>query len=166
MQSQLTKGMRRRVMYVENNNGLVDGAQGRIDPVSLPPPPKKRKRRTLPLTCKRRASEIVRRQAALGLGRHAFATSDLGLGSIKALAGAAIAALGAAAVGPSIQLKRAVLNKMKWINRAKTNRKANKPTRTRRGSNRSQTLHISLLLYAKWLRADWTANFPASVSSA
>jgi hypothetical protein len=88
-------------------------------------------------------SDIIRRQAALGLGRHALATSAVRLGSMRALAGAAIAdALGAAAVGPSIQLNRGVLNKMKWINRAKTNRKANRPTRTRRGSNRSQTLHM------------------------
>ena len=30
MRTQLTKGMRRRVMYVENKDGLIDGVQGRI----------------------------------------------------------------------------------------------------------------------------------------
>ncbi|WP_331083215.1 hypothetical protein [Phenylobacterium sp.] len=35
MRTQLTKGLRRRVMYVENKNGLIDGAQGRIGWVSF-----------------------------------------------------------------------------------------------------------------------------------
>jgi hypothetical protein len=35
MQTQLTKGMRRRVIYVENKNGLIDGVQGRIGWVSF-----------------------------------------------------------------------------------------------------------------------------------
>jgi len=35
MQSQLTKGLRRRVMYVENKQGLIDGAQARIGWVSF-----------------------------------------------------------------------------------------------------------------------------------
>jgi hypothetical protein len=30
MRTQLTKGMRRRLMYVENKDGLIDGVQGRI----------------------------------------------------------------------------------------------------------------------------------------
>lgn len=30
MRTQLTKGMRRRVMYIENKNGLIDGVQGRV----------------------------------------------------------------------------------------------------------------------------------------
>jgi hypothetical protein len=30
MRTQLTKGMRRRVMYVENKDALIDGVQGRI----------------------------------------------------------------------------------------------------------------------------------------
>lgn len=35
MRTQLTKGMRRRVMYVENKRGLIDGARGRIGWVSF-----------------------------------------------------------------------------------------------------------------------------------
>ncbi len=35
MRTQLTKGARRRVMYVENKNGLIDGVQGRIGWVSF-----------------------------------------------------------------------------------------------------------------------------------
>lgn len=35
MRTQLTKGMRRRVMYVENKDGLIDGVQGRIGWVSF-----------------------------------------------------------------------------------------------------------------------------------
>lgn len=35
MRTQLTKGMRRRVMYVENKHGLIDGVQGRIGWVSF-----------------------------------------------------------------------------------------------------------------------------------
>jgi len=35
MWTQLTKGMRRRVMYVENKDGLIDGVQGRIGWVSF-----------------------------------------------------------------------------------------------------------------------------------
>lgn len=30
MRTQLTRGLRRRVMYVENKSGLIDGVQGRI----------------------------------------------------------------------------------------------------------------------------------------
>lgn len=30
MQSQLNRGLRRRVMYVENKDGLIDGVSGRI----------------------------------------------------------------------------------------------------------------------------------------
>ncbi|MBS0410671.1 MAG: hypothetical protein JSR86_12210 [Proteobacteria bacterium] len=35
MRTQLTRGMRRRVMYVENKQGLIDGVQGRIGWVSF-----------------------------------------------------------------------------------------------------------------------------------
>jgi hypothetical protein len=35
MRTQLNKGMRRRVMYVENKHGLIDGVQGRIGWVSF-----------------------------------------------------------------------------------------------------------------------------------
>ena len=35
MRTQLTKGLRRRVMYVENKHGLIDGAHGRIGWVSF-----------------------------------------------------------------------------------------------------------------------------------
>ena len=35
IQTQLTKGMRRRVMYIENKDGLIDGVQGRIGWVSF-----------------------------------------------------------------------------------------------------------------------------------
>jgi hypothetical protein len=35
MRTQLTKGLQRRVMYVENKDGLIDGAQGRIGWVSF-----------------------------------------------------------------------------------------------------------------------------------
>jgi hypothetical protein len=35
MPSQLTKGMRLRVMYVENKNGLIDGVHARIGWVSF-----------------------------------------------------------------------------------------------------------------------------------
>jgi hypothetical protein len=35
MLTQLTKGMRRRIMYVENKHGLIDGVQGRIGWVSF-----------------------------------------------------------------------------------------------------------------------------------
>ena len=35
MQTQVTKGMRRRIMYVENKHGLIDGVQGRIGWVSF-----------------------------------------------------------------------------------------------------------------------------------
>ena len=35
MLTQLTRGMRRRLMYVENKGGLIDGVQGRIGWVSF-----------------------------------------------------------------------------------------------------------------------------------
>ena len=35
MRTQLTKGLRRRVMYVENKQGLLDGVRGRIGWVSF-----------------------------------------------------------------------------------------------------------------------------------
>lgn len=35
MRTQLNKGMRRRLMYVENKQGLIDGVQGRIGWVSF-----------------------------------------------------------------------------------------------------------------------------------
>jgi hypothetical protein len=35
MRTQLTKGMRSRVMYVENKDGLIDGVHGRIGWVSF-----------------------------------------------------------------------------------------------------------------------------------
>jgi hypothetical protein len=35
MGTQLTKGMRRRLMYVENKDGLIDGVQSRIGWVSF-----------------------------------------------------------------------------------------------------------------------------------
>jgi hypothetical protein len=35
MRTQLTKGMRRRIMYVENKHGLIDGIHGRIGWVSF-----------------------------------------------------------------------------------------------------------------------------------
>ena len=45
-------------------------------------------------------------------------------------------------LGPSIQLKRLVLNRIKWINNASTNRNIDNATNARRGSNSVQILHM------------------------
>src|SRR4051794_5649051 len=46
--------------------------------------------------------------------------------------------------GPSSQLNRLVLSRMKWISRASAKRKVNKATSVRRGSKRSQMRHMSV----------------------
>ena len=48
-------------------------------------------------------------------------------------------------LGPSIQLKRLVLNRMKWINNASTNKKIDNATNARRGSNNVHSLHMRIL---------------------
>jgi hypothetical protein len=80
-----------------------------------------------------------------------------------AAAGAATAAAAGTAAGPSIQLNRSVLNRMKWINRARTNRNIAKATKVLRGSNISQSLHMLPPPYTKNVVmvavATWTVSF-------
>ena len=72
------------------------------------------------------------------------------VGSSSTVVGVAIAAgIGAVApttpralCGPSSQLKRSVLSRMKWISSASANRNVNKATSARRGSNSNQILHM------------------------
>jgi hypothetical protein len=66
-----------------------------------------------------------------------------------ATGGATTAAATGTALVPSIQLNRSVLNKMKWINSAKTNRKIAKATRVLRGSKISHILHMIRAPYAR-----------------
>ena len=48
-------------------------------------------------------------------------------------------------LGPSIQLKQLVLNRMKWISNASTNKKIDNATNARRGSNNVHSLHMTVL---------------------
>jgi hypothetical protein len=55
-----------------------------------------------------------------------------------------IDAFGRAARGPSNQLKRSVLNRMKWISTAKLKRNVNRAMSDLRGSNISQIFHMAI----------------------
>jgi hypothetical protein len=70
-------------------------------------------------------------------------------GAAAAGAAAGAAAATGAIAGPSIQLKRSVLNRMKWISSARTNRNTAKATKVLRGSKINQSLHMILPPYTK-----------------
>jgi hypothetical protein len=77
-----------------------------------------------------------------GLGSGQLAGAAAGSAAGAATGAATAAATAGAAAGPSIQLNRSVLNRMKWINRARTNRNIAKATNVLRGSNINQSLHM------------------------
>ena len=106
-----------------------------------------------------RDAEASRPLRGLGSGQLAGAAAGAATG---AAAGAATAATGATA-GPSIQLNLSVLNRIKWIKSARTNKNIAKATKVLRGSKINQSLHMIPPPYTRNVvmvaDATWTASF-------